>query len=181
METIPEASDESEGSAVEAREYHCDSVYHTPTSSEFDFGDISHFLNFTSDISPPTNDPQTRDISSLHEEIFSLREELEEAKRENQDLNAELAECYNYGRSLRELEVRYQRLLEDVTESNKTRRVLTQSMASITVCYLPYQLLDCASLSWTQDDLRSAKHSQMTLEREADQLRVCSTPRVIIQ
>jgi len=144
METILEASDESEGSAVEAQEYHCDSVYHTPTSSEFDFNDIPHFLNFTSDISPPTNDSQTRIISSLHEEIFSLREELEEAKRENQDLNAELAECYNYGRSLRELEFRYQRLLEDVTESNKTRRVLTQNMASITVFLSPQLLLSRA-------------------------------------
>jgi len=144
METIPEVSEESEGSTTEAREYHCDSVYHTPTSSELDFGDIHHFLNFTSDISPSTNGPPTRDVSSLHEEILSLREELEEAKRENQDLNAELAECYGYGRSLRELEVRYQRLLEDVTESNKSRRILTQNMASITVCYLPYQLLDIA-------------------------------------
>lgn len=144
METILEASDESEGSAVEAREYHCESVYHTPTSSEFDFGDIPHFLNFTSDVSPPTNDPPTRNISSLHEEIFSLREELEETKQENQDLNAELAECYDYGRSLRELEVRYQRLLEDVTESNKARRILTQSMASITVCPSSHPLLDRA-------------------------------------
>lgn len=138
METILEASDESEGSIVEAREYHCDSVYHTPTSSEFDFGDIPHFLNFTSDFSPPTNNPPTGDVSSLREEILSLREELEEAKRENQDLNAELAECYDYGRSLRELEVRYQQLLEDVTESNKTRRALTQNMASLTVCCPPY-------------------------------------------
>ena len=142
METILKASDESEGSAVPAQEYHCDSVYHTPTSSEFDFGDIPHFLNFTSDVSPPTNDPPIRDVSSLHEEIFSLREELEEARRENQDLNAEVAECYDYGRSLRELEVRYQLLLEDVTESNKTWRVLTQTMASITVCYLLYRLFD---------------------------------------
>jgi len=145
METILEASDESEGSAVEPQEHHCDSVYHTPTSSEFDFGDIPDLLNFTSEINPPSNDPPTRSISSLHEEIFSLREELEEAKQENQDLNAELAECYDYGRSLHELEVRYQRLLEDVTESNKTRRALTQNMASITVCPLvPRPLFDRA-------------------------------------
>ena len=135
METIVEASEESDGSAVEAREYQCESVYHTPTSSEFDFGDIPHLLNFTSDISPPTHDPFMGDASSFHEEILSLRGELEEIKRENQDLNAELAECYDYGRSLRELEIRYQHLLEDVTESNKTRRTLTQTMASITVRY----------------------------------------------
>lgn len=132
METILEASEESEGSVVEIREHSCESVYHTPTSPEFDFGDIPHFLNFTSDISPPSDDLLTRDSSALHEEMLSLREELEEAKRENQDLNAELAECYDYGRSLRELEIRYQQLLEDVTESNKTRRTLTQNMASIT-------------------------------------------------
>jgi len=131
METIPEASEESDGSIGE---YHCESVYHTPTSSEFDFGDIPHFLNFTSDIGPPTSDPLTIDASTLlHEEILSLRQELEETEQENQDLNAELAECYDYGRSLRELEIRYQQLLEDVTESNKTRRTLTQNMASITV------------------------------------------------
>ena len=136
METILE---ESEGSIVEAREYHCESVYHTPTSSEFDFGDIPHFLNFTSDIGPPTNDPLTGDASSFYEEMLSLREQLEEAKQESQDLNAELAECYDYGRSLRELEIRYQQLLEDVTESNKTRRTLTQNMASITVRCWAYQ------------------------------------------
>jgi len=135
METILEASEESEGSIDEARGYHCESVYHTPTSSEFDPGEIPHLLNFTSDISSSTNDPLTRDVSLLHEEMLSLREELEETKRENQDLNAELAECYDYGRSLRELEIRYQQLLEDVTESNKTRRTLTQNMASITVRY----------------------------------------------
>lgn len=134
METIPEASEGSDGSIVEAREYDCESVYYTPTSPDFDFGDIPHFLNFTSDIGPPTSDPLTRDaLTPLHEEILSLRKELEETERENQDLNAELAECYDYGRSLRELEIRYQQLLEDVTESNKTRRTLTQNMASITV------------------------------------------------
>ena len=134
METIPEASEGSGGSIVEAQEYNCESVYHTPTSPEFDFCDIPHFLNFTSDIGPPTGDPLTRDASALlHEEILSLRKELEQTKRENQDLNAELAECYDYGRSLRELELRYQQLLEDVTESNKMRRTLTQNMASITV------------------------------------------------
>ncbi|KAF9652452.1 hypothetical protein BDM02DRAFT_3108980 [Thelephora ganbajun] len=153
METILEASEESEGSTIGDQECRCESVYHTPISSGFDLSDIPHFLNFTSDISPPTNDPLTRDASSLQDEILLLREALEEAKRENQDLNAELAECYDYGRSLRELEIRYQQLLEEVTESNKTRRALTQNMASIT------------------DDLRSAKHSQMMLEREADQLR----------
>lgn len=137
METILEAPEESEGPIVEAREYLCESVYHTPTSSEFDVGDIPHFLNFAPDVGPPVNDSLTRDASSLHEELSSLREELEEAKRENQDLNAELAECYDYGRSLHELEVRYQRLLEDVTEANKARRVLTQNMASITVRSLP--------------------------------------------
>jgi len=142
METILEASEESEGSIAEAQGYHCESVYHTPISSEFDLGDIPHLLNFTSDTSPSTNDPSTRDAPLLHEEISSLREELEETKRENQDLNAELAECYDYGRSLRELEIRYQQLLEDVTESNKTRRTLTQNMASITVRYWVYQLLD---------------------------------------
>lgn len=133
METILEASEGSEGSIVEAREYHCESVYHTPTCSEFDFSDIPHFLNFTSDIRPPTSDLPIGDASLLHEEILGLREDLEETKRENQDLNAELAECYDYGRSLHELEIRYQQLLEDVTESNKTRRTLTQNMASITV------------------------------------------------
>lgn len=138
METILEASEESYGPIVEAQEYHCESVYHTPTSSEFDFSDIPHFINFTSDISPPTSDPLTRDAPTLlHEEISSLRKELE-TKRENQDLNAELAECYDHGRSLRELELRYQRLLEDVTESNKTQRILTQNMASITVRYWVY-------------------------------------------
>lgn len=144
METILEASEESEGSIVEVREYHCESVYHTPTSTGFDIGDIPYFLNFTSDAGPLVNDPLTRDVSPLHEEILSLREELEEAKRENQDLNAELAECYDYGRSLRELEVRYQRLLEDVTESNRSRRMLTQNMASITARYSFYQPLDRA-------------------------------------
>jgi len=138
METILEASEE--GSTAEARERLCESVYHTPTSSEFDVSDIPHFLNFTSDVGQPTNDYLTRDVFLLHEEILSLREELEETKRENQDLNAELAECYDCGRSLRGLEVRYQRLLEDVTESNKTRRTLTQNMASITVRHLPYGL-----------------------------------------
>jgi len=133
METIPEGSEGSEGSVVEARDYDRESVYHTPTSSEFDFGDIPHLLNFTSDIRPPTSDPLRRDVSSLHEEILTLQEELEETKRENRDINAELAECYDYGRSLHELEIRYQQLLEDVTESNKTRRTLTQNMASITV------------------------------------------------
>jgi hypothetical protein len=141
METILEASDESEGSVVEARE-HCESVYHTPTSSEFDVSDIPYFLNFTSDTSPPAIDPLAGDVSLLSEEISSLREELEEAKRENQDLNAELSECYDYGRSLHELEVRYQQLLEDVTESNKSRRTLMQNMASVTVRYLPYRFSD---------------------------------------
>jgi len=131
METILEVSEGSDGSIVEAREYDCESIYHTPTSSEFDFGDIPHFLNFTSDIGPPTSDPDASTL--LHEEILSLRKELEETKRENQDLNTELAECYDYGRSLRELEIRYQQLLEDVTGSNKTQRTLTQNMASITV------------------------------------------------
>ena len=145
METILEALEESEGSVVEAQEYHCESVYHTPISSEFDIGDIPHFLNFASDIDPRANDPPTRDASSLREELSSLRGELEEAKRENQDLNAELAECYDYGRSLHELEIRYQRLLEDVTESNKARRVLMQNMASITVRTLLTDFLTAAN------------------------------------
>lgn len=144
METIIEAPEEPEGSIAEAFEHHCESVYHTPTSSEFDVGDIPHLLNFASDICPSTDDPPIKDAVSLHGELSSLREELEETKRENQDLNAELAECYDHGRSLHELEVRYQRLLEDVTESNKARRVLTQNMASITVRSLPYRLLDHA-------------------------------------
>ena len=133
METILEASEEPEGSIVEVPECYCESVYHTPTSVEFDTSDIPHFLNFTSDISPQANDPQTRDVQSLHEEILSLREELEQVKRENRDLSAELAECYDYGRSLRELEIRYQHLLDEVTESNKSRRALTQNMSLITV------------------------------------------------
>ena len=135
METILEASEESEGSILDAREHYCESVYHTPTSSEFDVSDIPYLLNFTSDIGPPTNDPTARDVSLLHEEMSLLREELEESRRENQDLNAELAECYDSGRSLRQLETRYQQLLEDVTESNKARRMLTQTMASITARY----------------------------------------------
>jgi hypothetical protein len=133
METILEASEESEASTVEAPECHCESVYHTPTSLEFDLSDIPYFLNFTSEIDPQANDRLTRDVPSLREEISSLQEELEEVKRENQDLNAELAECYDYGRSLRELEIRYQHLLEEVTESNKSRRTLTQKMSSIMV------------------------------------------------
>lgn len=133
METILENSEESEGSIAEAPEYPCESVYHTPTSLEFDIGDIPHFLNFTSGISPQANGPLLRDVLSLHEEISSLREELEEVKRENQDLNAELAESYDYGRSLRELEIRYQHLLEEVTESNKSRRTLTQHISFTTV------------------------------------------------
>jgi len=56
----------------------------------------------------------TNDGSSFHE--ASLREELEEAKREHLPPNAGLAD---YGKSLRELEVRQQRLPEDVTKSNK--------------------------------------------------------------
>lgn len=132
METILEASEESEGSTVE--ECDCESVYHTPTSLEFDISDIPHFLNFTPAARPQANDPSTRAPSSyLREEISLLREELEEVKRENQDLNAELAECYDYGRSLRELEIRYERLLEEVTESNKSRRTLTQNMSLIVV------------------------------------------------
>lgn len=133
METILEASEESDSSVFEASESCCESLYHTPTSLEFDIGDIPYFLNFTSEISPQANDPLPRDVSSLREEILSLRKELEEVKRENQDLNAELAECYDYGRSLRELEIRYQHLLEEVTESNKSRRTLTQNMASVMV------------------------------------------------
>jgi hypothetical protein len=137
METIAEASEESEGSIVEAQDCECESVYHTPTTSEFDFSDTPRLLNFRSNTSPQADDPQARDLdaSSLREEMWLLREDLEEVKRENQDLNAELAECYDYGRSLHELEVRYQRLLEEVTESNKTRRTLRQNMASITVPY----------------------------------------------
>ena len=135
METILETSEESEGSIAETRECHCESVYHTPTSMEFDLSDIPHFLDLVSDVSPQANDHTTREVLSLHEEILSLQEELEEAKRENQDLNAEIAECYDYGRSLRELEIRYQQLLEDVSESNKTRRRLTRNMALITVRY----------------------------------------------
>jgi hypothetical protein len=126
METILEASEESDGSIAEAPEYHSESVYHTPTSLEFDISDIPHFLNFTPEASPQANDPLTRDVSSV-------RDELEEVKRENQDLNAELAECYDYGRSLRELEIRYQQLLEEVTESNKSQRTLTQNMSFIVV------------------------------------------------
>lgn len=133
METILEASEESEGSIVEAPEYYCESVYHTPTSLEFDISDIPQFLNFTSDIGSQADDPLTGNVSSLPEEIFSLREQLGEVRRENQDLNAELAECYDYGRSLRELEIRYQRLLEEVTESNKSRRTLAQNISLITV------------------------------------------------
>lgn len=153
METILEVSEGSTGSTVEGQEYQSESVYHTPMALGFDFGDIPEFLNFTPDDSPQANDLLTRDPSPLYEEISSLQEELEEVKRENQDLNAELAECYDYGRSLHELETRYQHLLEEVTESNKTRRMLTQNMASVT------------------DELRNAKHSQILLEREADQLR----------
>jgi hypothetical protein len=152
METIPEAFEESDGSNAEAREYDCESVYHTPTSPEFDFSDIPHFLNFTSDIGPPIGDPLKRDASALlPEEILSLRKELEETERENQDLNAELAECYDYGRSLRELEIRYQQLLEDVTESNKTRRTLTQNMASITVRH------------WASDFLVAPNHHELRM------------------
>jgi hypothetical protein len=137
METIAEASEQSEGSIAEAQDCECESVYHTPTSLEFDFSDVPHFLNFRPDTSPQADNPQARDLdaSSLQKEMWSLREELGEVKRENQDLNAELAECYDYGRSLHELEVRYERLLEEVTESNKTRRTLRQNMASITVPY----------------------------------------------
>lgn len=133
METIFEASEGSEGSDVEIRELHCESVYHTPTSLELDLTDIPQFLNFASDDNLQVNELLTRGALSLYKEISSLREELEEAKRENQDLNDELAECYDYGRSTRELEIRYQHLLEEVTEANKSRRTLTQNMASITV------------------------------------------------
>lgn len=180
METILEVSEGSEGSTVEAREYPCESVYHTPMALEFDFGDIPQFLNFTPDDSPQANDLLTRDPSPLYEEISSLQEELEEIKRENQDLNAELAECYDYGRSLHELETRYQRLLEEVTESNKTRRMLTQNMASITVRWRIHRPQAHLTLM-NQDELRNAKHSQIMLEREADQLRVCDIPYAIIQ
>ena len=133
METILETSEGSEGSVVEAGECDCESVYHTPTALEFDFSDIPHFLNFIPDIGTHAKEPLTNETPSLHGEILSLREELEEVKRENQDLNAELAECYDYGRSLRELEIRYEQLLEEVKESNKTRRMLTQNMSLITV------------------------------------------------
>lgn len=133
METILEAPEESEGSIVEISECHCESVYHTPTSLEFDLSDIPHFLNFTPEISPQVNDPPTRDGPSPHHEMLLLQEELEGIKRENQDLNAELAECYDYGRSLRELEIRYEHLLEEVTGSNKLQRTLTQNMSFITV------------------------------------------------
>jgi len=110
-------------------------VYYTPPSSEFDVSDVPHFLENTT---PPTDDPMTSDASSLREELSSLREELEEAKRENRNLNAELAD---YGRSLRELEVRHQRLLEVVTKSNKAQQTLMQNVASIAVCYSPSLLL----------------------------------------
>lgn len=140
METILEASEESDISKVEAQEHHCESVYHTPTSSVSDFGDIPPFLNFASDADPPTADPLTGDASPLpHEEILSLRKELEEIKRENQGLNAELAECYDYGRSLRELETRYEQLLGVVQEANKKQRALTQNMASMTVRHWVYR------------------------------------------
>ena len=141
METILEISEELDVSNGEAQGDHCESVYHTPTSSVFDFGDIPPFLNFTSDVDPPTADLLTGDASPLlHEEILSLRKELEEIKRENQDLNAELVECYDYGRSLRELESRYEQLLGTVMEANKTQRALTQNMASVTVRHWSVEL-----------------------------------------
>lgn len=140
METILEASEESDASKVEVQEHYCESVYHTPASSVSDFGDIPPFLNFTSDVDPPTTDPLAGDASPLlREETLLLRKELEEIKQENQDLNAELAECYDHGRSLCELETRYEQLLGVVQEANKTQRALTQNMASMTVRHWVYR------------------------------------------
>ena len=85
-ETVSEASEEPE-----------ECVYYTPPSSEFNVSDVSYLPDFAINTTPPTEDPTTSDASSLREEVSSLLEELEEAKRENRDLNAELAD---YGRSL---------------------------------------------------------------------------------
>ena len=128
METGPQTSEESEGS-----------VYCTPPSSELDISDIPYVLDFTTSPIPPTGEATASSVAWFHEEVASLREELEEAKRANGDLYSELAD---HGRSLRELGVRNQRLLEDVAESNKAQRTLTQNVATIMVCHLPCRFLD---------------------------------------
>lgn len=113
---VPETSEESEGS-----------IYFSPASSEFGIGDVPYFLDFSTNSTPPFDDPMTSD-SPL------LPEELEGTERENRDPDPD------YRRSLRSLEARHRRLLEDMVESDKAQTLLMQSMASIAACNLTSRL-----------------------------------------
>lgn len=70
----------------------------------------------------------------LQSHVLHLESELEFAKREIQNLNAELAETVDSEQLIGEAEERMEELLLEKAEWNTTLKILKQNLALVTVC-----------------------------------------------